>query len=104
MMTKHFNGLRIIAWVFFESSPIQAEHFNNEALSIREWESIQKQLKTNPFKFFAITIPKSGTHLLGKCIRLMQTQNPSAIANKNPSPKPDGQRKKCTQISSDAFP
>lgn len=70
------------------------------ASSPRRWDTVQNQLNSKAFEFINITIPKSGTHLLNKCIKLLQDKN---VRNGHYKHKSEDGKKKCVKITKEFF-
>lgn len=86
-MKNHIRYITTIACIFLTLGVLEGAHNapNNKR-----------------YKFLRITIPKSGTHLLEKCIRLMYKKN-TTPPKEDPPKNGTGKPKKCVKISSTQF-
>jgi hypothetical protein len=71
-----------------------------EVSSSGRWNTVQNKLNPNVFKFINITIPKSGTHLLNRCINLLQDKN---VSSGNSMHKKEQGKKKCEKMTKEFF-
>jgi len=71
----------------------------SKTIHVPTWHAIEQKLKRKPFKYFSITIPKSGTHLLSKCINLLKNKTVTDHVN----PKKPSKSKKCINITQKIF-
>jgi len=67
-------------------------------VSTNHWETIKNKLEKKTFKFAKITIPKSGTHLLHKCIALLSGKKPNDIEKKSKESTPRECKKTTREI------
>lgn len=104
-MNKYFNAMHLMMGVLFIPSLVHASHAKKATrVHSSRLYNAQVRLKARPFEFFSITVPKSGTHLLSKCISLMKAQDPYSFSDKTPRPKPDNEPQLCTLVPHNAFP
>ncbi len=112
-MKNHLKHLAVIAYILVMPSFLHGDNQEQAPLILDKqrmlkmssprwpWNSAQNQLKALPLKSMCITIPKSGTHLLSKCLRAILLNY--AVPGHTPNPKEEERAKKCKPISKRYF-